>query len=225
MADKFEQFAIVELFGHQIIAGLVSEQVIGGQGFVRVDVPTIGERAEIAGSVRRGKPDVKDIEIVAMPILKPPVPQFGDRLVFKTALDRLLHQMLSKRAIEFCKNGDKYKQFWAMADGIHLIKIDLFLVTPPAQWGVIDLIRTGPAEFSHWMVTSRDSGGALPREYCVSEGGVRHLEHVEDVIPMPEEADYFTLCGMEWIEPSKREPHWGRGSSAPASPIISTNSH
>lgn len=41
MADKFEQFAIVELFGHQIIAGLVSEQVIGGQGFVRVDVPTV----------------------------------------------------------------------------------------------------------------------------------------------------------------------------------------
>jgi len=40
MSEKFEQFAIVELFGHQIIAGKVSEQVIGGQGFVRVDVPT-----------------------------------------------------------------------------------------------------------------------------------------------------------------------------------------
>ena len=41
MNEKFEQFAIVELFGHQIIAGNVSEQVIGGQGFVRVDVPSI----------------------------------------------------------------------------------------------------------------------------------------------------------------------------------------
>ncbi len=39
MAEAFEQFAIVELFGHNIIAGKVSEQVIGGQGFVRVDVP------------------------------------------------------------------------------------------------------------------------------------------------------------------------------------------
>ncbi len=45
MADKFEQFAVVELFGHQIIAGLVSEQVIGGQGFVRVDVPSTPTRA------------------------------------------------------------------------------------------------------------------------------------------------------------------------------------
>lgn len=43
MAEAFEQFAIVELFGHNVIAGKVSEQVIGGQGFVRVDVPATQE--------------------------------------------------------------------------------------------------------------------------------------------------------------------------------------
>ena len=41
--EKFEQWAVVELFGHQRIAGLVSEQVIGGCSFVRVDVPENGE--------------------------------------------------------------------------------------------------------------------------------------------------------------------------------------
>ena len=40
MADQvFDQWAIVELFGHQRIAGHVSEQVVAGTGFVRVDVP------------------------------------------------------------------------------------------------------------------------------------------------------------------------------------------
>jgi hypothetical protein len=37
--QKFEIPAIVELFGHGRIAGLVTEQQIAGAGFIRVDVP------------------------------------------------------------------------------------------------------------------------------------------------------------------------------------------
>lgn len=37
--NNFSNHCIVELFGHQKIAGLVTEQVIAGQGFIRVDVP------------------------------------------------------------------------------------------------------------------------------------------------------------------------------------------
>ena len=44
--QSFETFGILELFGHMIIAGKISEQTIGGQGFVRVDVPAIeGQKA------------------------------------------------------------------------------------------------------------------------------------------------------------------------------------
>jgi len=42
--QSFDQFCIVELFGHQRIAGRVTEQTIGGCNFVRVDVPSIGEK-------------------------------------------------------------------------------------------------------------------------------------------------------------------------------------
>ena len=40
--DKFNQWAIVELFGRQKIAGLVSEATLAGGAFIRVDVPACG---------------------------------------------------------------------------------------------------------------------------------------------------------------------------------------
>ncbi len=35
----FEHWCVVELFGHQQLAGKVTEQVIAGTGFLRVEVP------------------------------------------------------------------------------------------------------------------------------------------------------------------------------------------
>lgn len=37
--QPFSQWAVVELFGHQRVAGLLTEQTIGGCHFLRVDVP------------------------------------------------------------------------------------------------------------------------------------------------------------------------------------------
>lgn len=42
-SEKFEQWAKLELFGRQVLAGKVSEQTIAGAGFIRIDVPAVGE--------------------------------------------------------------------------------------------------------------------------------------------------------------------------------------
>lgn len=46
MAEGFSQWAIVEVMGRQVYAGLVTEQTIGGCPFVRVDVPAVEGQAE-----------------------------------------------------------------------------------------------------------------------------------------------------------------------------------
>lgn len=38
---KFEAWGLLELFGHQRLAGKLSEQTIGGVHFIRVDVPSV----------------------------------------------------------------------------------------------------------------------------------------------------------------------------------------
>lgn len=175
--------------------------------FGRPAVRTV-ERIEIAGSVRRGKPEVKDIELVAIPNLMPPRPEFGQKLVARTRQAAVLYNLQRTGLIELIKDGEKYKQFWILQEHAHLIKVDLFLVTPPAQWGVIQVIRTGPAEFSQWMVTPISKGGALPDGFHVDGGCVLADGMVACAQHMPEEQDFFTFCGLEWIEPGKREARW-----------------
>jgi len=42
----FDAWAVVEMLGHRVVVGRVTEQVIAGAGFVRVDVPHADAAAE-----------------------------------------------------------------------------------------------------------------------------------------------------------------------------------
>lgn len=44
MSDKLDCYAIVEVLGRRVFAGRVTEQVIAGAGFIRVDVPAVNQR-------------------------------------------------------------------------------------------------------------------------------------------------------------------------------------
>lgn len=169
------------------------------------------QKVQIAGSVRRGKPEVKDLEIVCIPRMTQTYNLLGEPLLSSPAWQNDLNAILG--AVQL-KGGEKYKQF-ELPQGINL---DLFCVTPPAQWGLIFTMRTGPWQFSNWVVTQRAKGGALPSFAKVRGGAVIAYD---EVMPMPEEMDFLNFCQLGWIEPKDRAPRWGshRIPDAPTSEL------
>lgn len=172
-------------------------------------------RIELAGSLRREKAEVGDIEIVAIPI--PLNARLDNTIEAPYLLDEWLRQLAEKK-LTVIKNGDKYKQFKFRTQKGHEYKVDLFLQPDPATWGTNFMIRTGSADFSHWMVTPRSKGGAVPCNdlgqpifYCRD---ARWWEVGGTVLDTPEEEDVFKLLGVEWIHPRERtDGFWHRGEN------------
>jgi DNA polymerase/3'-5' exonuclease PolX len=169
-------------------------------------------RLEIAGGVRRGKAEPHDIEIVAVPdptVLPRPRLEFGKPppVWHRTMIEKIVAEMADEGSAYIKGDGPKYKKLW-LSDGIQL---DLFLVTPPATWGVQMVIRTGPADFSHWCVTRKSHGGALPNGYRVENGAVWEGDTsnpTQNLIGFEDEADFLRWLDLGWIEPGKREARW-----------------
>lgn len=151
-------------------------------------------RIEIAGSLRRQRPLVGDIEIVAIPRLDADL--FGAPLLTGD-VDRLL----AAWPVEMVKNGPRYKQFSFASTAGQRYTVDLFLQPDPATWGVNLLIRTGSAVFSQKMVTPKWSGGYKPDGLEVREARVWQGNEMLDT---SEEEKVFALWGMDFVEPAAR---------------------
>lgn len=150
-------------------------------------------RIEIAGSLRRGKPFVSDIELVAIP--KPLTNLLGESME-ETEVDTLLDGL----PVTFTKRGRKYQQFYF--DGSQApFYVDLFLQPDPATWGVNFLIRTGSSDFSQKMMIPLRQGGYKPDGLEIREA---RLWHNGAMLPTPEERDIFDYYGMRFVEPKDR---------------------
>lgn len=165
------------------------------------------ERIEIAGSIRRRKATIGDLEIVCIPKVHQVMGGlFGDQPELTNLLEQRVWSLLDAGAFgkRLDKNdrpavGEKYKRLSYKGMGL-----DLFSILPggKAQWGVIFLIRTGSAEFSHRLVTPREQGGWMPSGLYCHQGAIwRNAE----IVPTPEEEQVFELLGREYVEPHLRE--------------------
>lgn len=165
-------------------------------------------RIEIAGSVRRRKPVVHDIEIVAIPrIDHRPVGLLEEETEPVNMLDELALwyltgplPLLVRRPVENHRRdgsvdvqekvGPKFKAL--VFSGI---PVDLF-ITDTEQWGCIFALRTGPGDWNVRLVMD------CKRVHRAVAGG--RVLHLGKPVPTPEEADFFRELGQPWIDPWDR---------------------
>jgi len=162
------------------------------------------ERLEVAGSIRRRKKTVKDIEIVAIPrAFVAERDLFGEVTAWNDKIQDCIDDANAREWpwLQHVKDehgndrdGDRYKM---LVDTRTNVRIDLFLVRPPAQWGVIYLIRTGSADFNKKLIAHMDTRGMKFRDG-------RLLDKHSKVIDTPEEIDVFKACGVKYKSPEYR---------------------
>ena len=162
-------------------------------------------RVEVAGSIRRGKARVKDIELLCEPIVDVlAVDLWGTPVAERVRLYEFLEAQRRVGVLEprLDRNGrpaigERYQRLVYRG-----VALDLFICRPPAQFGLLYVIRTGPGEFSHRLVTQRRFGGLLPDGWHVRDGAL-HDAH-GNVVETPDEWDVFRVLGLDWIPPHER---------------------
>lgn len=179
------------------------------------------ERIEVAGSIRRRVPQVKDIELVLIPkwetreIAAGQASMFGDNTERVNLTRRRILEMQDRGLISVIKPGTSDLVPWSVnADGRYWrlyehetrMRVDVF-VCDDRTWGLNLMIRTGsgvgpdgrpesgfaPAMLSRWKVIS---GGR-------SEGAMLRDRH-GGIVETPDERGVFDAIRVRWVEPEMR---------------------
>jgi len=171
---------------HSQTMKLIDAKQIADQ--VKSELEPLCDRIEIAGSIRRQKPQVKDIELVAIPrrIIVPDL--FGDSLQIHPQFIATVNQY---QAIKGTPSG-RYTQRRLPGN----ITLDLFMAHAD-NWGLILAIRTGSAAYSHHVLAT----GWVKKGYNSINGML-----VKSGIPTPvrEEKDLFDIIGIPFADPKTR---------------------
>lgn len=151
------------------------------------------ERIAIAGSIRRKRNLVKDIEIVCIP---------KTQLVEQTDLFSSMSQEIRSKA--FCDAVDKFEKIKGNSEhGKYLqrknaqgIIFDIFIANAQ-NWGYIKVLRTGSKEFNFIMLN------ALKREGYECRGGF--VWKGNRIVNVTSVRQLFEMANMEYVLPEERE--------------------
>jgi len=140
------------------------------------------EKLEIAGSIRRRKPVVHDIDIV---------------LIEKPQAALILSSLIASIG-RMDLNGDKLKRLW-YGDNLPAISIDIYIATP-ATWATLLLIRTGSKENNIRLATIAKRKG-----WHLKASGDGLFDDKGHRIAGETEQSIYEALGIPYQEPQDRD--------------------
>lgn len=157
------------------------------------------ERIAIAGSLRRAREIVYDIDIVAIPKLtKRPDDTLFAEMIDVDLLETKLSQLCFDGQLRLEANGPKIKRFYKELNG-ELIPIDLYIADEQTWWTTL-LIRTGSR--NHNLKLARR---ALDLHMHLKADGSGLLTVGGAIIQINSEEDLFERLLLQYQPPEKRE--------------------
>ena len=158
------------------------------------------ERIAIAGSLRRGKPDVGDIELVYVPRtgqmrkpgeLFPQRSELADEIIDRWLADGTLRKRPNVNGVTSWGPQNKFAVHWSG------IPVDLFGTTKE-RWFVALVVRTGSKETNTALAYAAQQRDMRLHAYGLLEGA-----DGQPIIPQFEQ-EVFERCGMPYREPERR---------------------
>lgn len=178
----------------------------------------LADRIEIAGSIRRGRDLVHDIDIVMLP-KRAPSPQAGlfgaPEGKAETSTQEIERTLATKVVPKIKKlfawrgqmeaNGPKIKK-WKMLTGSTpngeeiFIKVDLYICYFPEWFHTLYLIRTGSVQHNIMMCAR-----AKERGWTLHASGEGLFNRNGDMVANESEEAIFKALDLDYKEPAKRE--------------------
>lgn len=161
-------------------------------------------RWEFAGSLRRNRPEVSDVEHVVTPAFGEVRASDGLFATTRAGVNLIGHrldQLVTEGVVTKHVYGESRTNRWGdlyRGADFNGFNHEVFMADAD-NFGAILAIRTGPADYSQQLVTRLKAGGM----YRQSGGYVMHVKSGERV-PARDERAYFTLCRLSYVEPEKR---------------------
>jgi len=164
------------------------------------------ERIVVAGSIRRRRPDVGDIEVLAIPSITYTNDLFGEPTTEMNALDAYLKSLIlggprREQVFDYRLSSNRRRTYGPLNKLlVHRpsgIPVDIFS-TDAKNFGMALMVRTGPREWNiKFMKNFKDKGWEGHAYGGVTDGGGTEL-------PCPEEDDVFKYLEWSWVPPESR---------------------